>query len=125
MSRHYKKHTKKNKFKRNSWATRDLIQLAIGFVPVIFVIVIITRHYIGNILLENYGIKTRAVVTNVVNGTGRFHRACYLYEFMIGGECYTGNSLIDKSEKDRVGDSIDVLYLDFWPSTTRPTSFFE
>ena len=79
----------------------------------------------GNILLENYGIKTRAVVTNVVNGTGRFHRACYLYEFMIGGECYTGNSLIDKSEKDRVGDSIDVLYLDFWPSTTRPTSFFE
>lgn len=125
MSRHYKKHTKRSKFKKSPWTARTFILSAIESIPIIFLMAIFARYHIGNILLKNYGKKTRAVVTNVVNGKGRFHSPCYLYEFMIKGEYYTGNSLIEKSEKGRIGDSIDVLYLDFCPSTTRPTYFFK
>lgn len=36
-----------------------------------------------------------------------------MYEFMIGDKTYTGNSLIEVGNKERVGDSIEVLYFKF------------
>lgn len=48
-----------------------------------------------------------------------------MYEFMIGDKTYTGNSLIEVGNKERVGDSIEVLYFKHAPFFNRPTSFYE
>lgn len=48
-----------------------------------------------------------------------------IYEFMIGDKTYTGNSLIEVGNEERIGDSIEVLYFKHAPFFNRPTSFYE
>ena len=79
-----------------------------------------------NSFLKHYGKRCKAVITE--NGTSLFHRYTpneYIYEFMIGDKTYTGNSLIEVGNKERVGDSIEVLYFKHAPFFNRPIYFYE
>ena len=76
--------------------------------------------------LKHYGKRCKAVITE--NGTSWVHRYTpnnYKYEFMIGDKTYTGNSLIEVGNKERVGDSIEVLYFKHAPFFNRPIYFYE
>ena len=48
-----------------------------------------------------------------------------IYEFMIGDKTYTGNSLIEVGNEERIGDSIEVLYFKHAPFFNRPIYFYE
>ena len=55
-------------------------------------------------MLKHYGSQCKAVITD--NESSLIHRYttnCYLYEFSVGDETYTGNSLIEVGNKDKIG----------------------
>lgn len=57
-------------------------------------------------MLKHYGSQCKAVITD--NESSLIHRYttnCYLYEFSVGDETYTGNSLIEVGNKDKIGDT--------------------
>jgi hypothetical protein len=47
-----------------------------------------------------------------------------MYSFSYNGNEYKGNSLINSST-GKPGDSIEVVFLEAYPSINRPTSFFK
>ena len=54
-------------------------------------------------MLKHYGSQCKAVITD--NESSLIHRYttnCYLYEFSVGDETYTGNSLIEVGNKDKM-----------------------
>ncbi len=80
---------------------------------------------VGLLLLKYNGIKTKGVInSHLSSGRGRYTTICNKYEFWYNGEKYEGNSQIPENP-DVVGDSIDIVFLDFWPSFNRPVSYFE
>lgn len=77
-------------------------------------------------LLRHYGKRCKAVITeNETSWRHRYTTNDYQYEFMIGDKTYTGNSLIEVGNEERIGDSIEVLYFKHAPFFNRPTSFYE
>lgn len=82
---------------------------------------------IGASVLKHHGSKIKAMITsNESSWWGRYTSINYLYEFTINGKTYTGNSLIkvEENNSNHIGDSIEVLYFDFWPSFNRPIYFY-
>jgi hypothetical protein len=79
---------------------------------------------VGLILLQTHGTKTKAVVSSMVISSIKYGHPKYLYVFQYEGKEYSGNSLIEEKDTYRVGDSIDVLFLDFWPTMNRPTYYY-
>ena len=66
--------------------------------------------------------------TRTANESSLFHRWTtnnYLYEFSVGDKTYTGNSLIEVGQENRIGDTIEVLYFEHIPSFNRPVYFYE
>lgn len=77
-------------------------------------------------ILKNHGSRCEATITsNESSLVHRFTSNNYLYEFSIRDKTYTGNSLIKVGNKEKIGDTIEVLYFDFFPSFNRPISFYE
>ncbi|CAA9196815.1 hypothetical protein FLA105534_01330 [Flavobacterium bizetiae] len=89
------------------------------------------KHPIQDSLLLKNGKTIRAVIINErgYNGKGGFiskeengDPIVYKYRFTINGKEYTGDS---QSTKFSIGDSIDVLYLESFPSVNRPTYYLQ
>lgn len=76
-------------------------------------------------ILKTGGAKTTGVITPYYSdGYYRGVKRNFFYEFEYNGRRYEGNSLIPK-DSDVVGDSIEILFFEFWPSFNRPVSYFE
>ena len=77
------------------------------------------------LMLKYLGTKTIGIInSDLSRGTGRYARICNMYEFEYKGTIYEGNSQIPENQ-DIIGDTISVVFLDFWPSVNRPASCFE
>ena len=77
-------------------------------------------------VLKHYGIKSKAVITdNESSLVHRYTTNSYLYEFRVGDRYYSGNSLIEVGNKDKIGDTIEILYFEHWPSFNRPIYFYK
>lgn len=105
----------KKKHYRISASKTFPIRLTIGNVYFSICVVIILYSVISALILtpilKHYGSQSKAVITD--NESSLFHRYttnCYLYEFYVGDETYTGNSLIEVGNKDKIGDTIEILY---------------
>ena len=80
---------------------------------------------VGNFLLRINGVKTYAVITAEPSSYARrYTKVYYMYSFSYNGNEYKGNSLINSST-GKPGDSIEVVFLEAYPSINRPTSFFK
>lgn len=78
------------------------------------------------IVLKHYGNRCKAVITST--GTSWLHRYSrndYQYEFNVENKYYTGNSLIEVGNEDKIGDTIDVLYFRYFPTFNRPVYFYK
>lgn len=95
------------------------------FLPVGCVLALIAKTCIGLVLLQTIGTETKAVVIPVITYTKIRSNPKYLYEFKYNGNEYNGNSLIKEEEHQRVGDTINIVFLEFWPSMNRPTYYFK
>ena len=87
-------------------------------------IFLIIRASVGLVLLKTNGVRTKALVTSTVVSLIRWGDPRYVYVFKYNGEEYTGNSLIEEKDYQRVGDSIEIVYLKYWPSMNRPVDSF-
>ena len=77
------------------------------------------------LMLKYFGTKTIGIInSDLSRGTGRYARICNMYEFEYKGTIYEGNSQIPENQ-DIIGDTISVVFWDFWPSVNRPASCFE
>jgi len=86
----------------------------------------IITYLLENVLLINYGICRKAVITNNESTwSSRFTQQCLMYEFKCNGKSYWGNSLIDASDKSKIGDSICIVFLKSYPRYNRSVSFFD
>ena len=94
--------------------------LAIIFIS--FFALFFLKIAIGNFLLKRQGICTKSILTSEVEKV-RNHKPTLVYNFWVNGEKYDGNSNIE--ELNKVGDSICVVYLKWYPNINRPTSYFE
>lgn len=77
-------------------------------------------------ILKHHGKKCKAIIT--ANESSLVHRYTsnnYLYEFSIGDEAYTGNSLIKVGNEENIGDTIEILYFKCMPFFNRPIYFWE
>ena len=77
-------------------------------------------------VLKYHGSRCKAIIT--ANESSLVHRWTsnnYIYEFSLKNKTYTGNSLIKVGNKDKIGDTVEVLYFEFIPSFNRPLSFYE
>lgn len=77
-------------------------------------------------ILEHWGEQTEATITS--NTSTLFHRwsvSCYMYEFGLNGQNYTGNSLIKEDESDSIGKKIKVYYFKKFPSFNKPLSYYD
>lgn len=105
------------------------IRITIGKVYFCFCLCIIIYALSTPILttiLKYHGNKCEAIITS--NESSFVHRWTsnnYLYEFRVGDKTYTGNSLIEVGNKDKIGDTIKVLYFELIPSFNRPVKFYE
>lgn len=75
--------------------------------------------------LQHYGDRCKATIT--ADESSRFHRWTtnnYIYEFHVDGKTYTGNSLIEVGNNDKIGDTIEVLYFKHLPAFNRPVYFY-
>lgn len=118
----YKKSPKK---KKKKITLKDKLTLVFFWgLPVGFVLFLLIKTGVGLILLQTHGTKTKALVTSSVVYTKIRSNPHYLYTFQYEGNHYEGNSLIEEKDIYRVGDSIDVLFLEFWPSMNRPTYYW-
>jgi len=78
------------------------------------------------VILKHHGNRCKGTIT--ANESSLVHRWTsnnYLYEFSLGNKTYTGNSLIKVGNNDKIGDTITVLYFEFFPSFNRPVTFYE
>lgn len=90
----------------------------------LFILYVFGGYFAKNILLINYGMCKRAVMTNNKSTwTSRFSQQNLMYEFECDGKLYRGNSLIN--DESRVGDSICIVYLGSFPNINRSVSFFD
>jgi hypothetical protein len=76
-------------------------------------------------ILQHYGVCKYALITsNLSTWTKRYTNMNYLYEFSYKGKVYRGNSLIH-DDPSKVGDSICIVFLEFYPRINRPLSYFK
>lgn len=117
---------RKNNKKQNKTFSFSLLLGKVLFVFTICVLIYVVLTPFFNLLLLNYGARTNAVVTqNETSWRHRYTSNNYEYEFLVGGKMYTGNSLINVENKDRIGDSVVILYLPCFPYYNRPMSYFD
>lgn len=121
-----------NKKKRQIKAQSKMfpIKLTIGNVWFSFCVVVIMyalfSAFILSPILKHYGIKSKAVITDIESSlVHRYTTNSYLYEFRVGDRYYSGNSLIEVGNKDKIGDTIEILYFEHWPSFNRPIYFYK
>jgi hypothetical protein len=79
------------------------------------------RSIIGDILLKSKGKCKMAILTNEKNRV-RSKKSTLFYEFYIENRKYNGNSLEEDLRK--VGDSICVVYIKYFPGINRPIKYF-
>ena len=76
--------------------------------------------------LEKKGTRTRGVMTSISSNlqyVTSTDNGFNVYEFDYEGKRYKGISEIPFT-LDVVGDSIDIVFFEFWPDFNRPKSFF-
>ncbi|WP_044077541.1 hypothetical protein, partial [Prevotella sp. oral taxon 317] len=104
---------------------RDFIGRLLVYACVGWILYHVVFYFVGNFLLRINGVKTYAVITAEPSSYARrYTKVYYMYSFSYNGNEYKGNSLINSST-GKPGDSIEVVFLEAYPSINRPTSFFK
>ena len=104
---------------------RDFIGRLLVYACVGWILYHVVLYFVGNFLLRINGVKTYAVITAEPSSYARrYTKVYYMYSFSYNGNEYKGNSLINCST-GKPGDSIEVVFLEAYPSINRPTSFFK
>lgn len=104
---------------------RDFIGRLLVYTCVGWILYHVMLYFVGNFLLRINGVKTYAVITAEPSSYARrYTKVYYMYSFSYNGNEYKGNSLINSST-GKPGDSIEVVFLEAYPSINRPTSFFK
>ena len=104
---------------------RDFIGRLLVYACVGWILYHVVLYFVGNFLLRINGVKTYAVITAEPSSYARrYTKVYYMYSFSYNGNEYKGNSLINSST-GKPGDSIEVVFLEAYPSINRPTSFFK
>lgn len=106
------------------------IKITIGHVLFYFCLCIIVYALVVTpiltVILKHQGNRCKAIITaNESSWVHRYTSNNYLYEFCVGDKTYTGNSLIKVGNKEKIEDTIEVLYFEFYPSFNRPIYFYE
>lgn len=107
--------------KIKAWLFMIVLMLVIGHM--------FLKHPIQDSLLLKNGKSIKGIIINErgYNGKGSFllkeengDAIIYKYTFNIQGESYTGDS---QSSNFSLGDSIEVIYLESFPSINRPAYY--
>ena len=113
---------------RNKFSLRDKLFLIFIANPLGWLFIIFVIAYGKDLIIDTFGTRTRALITYrlTIPSRGSGSRE-FIYEFEYDGKIYDGNSRIDSKCRSRVGERIDVLFLEFLPSINKPanTSFGE
>ncbi|MCR4773442.1 MAG: hypothetical protein K5854_03690 [Prevotella sp.] len=88
---------------------KDKILSVIAILPWIYFLLV---YPIALQILKWDGVRTKAIITADPGGYYKGTKWYLYYEFWYNGERYRGNSQIPKNP-DVVGDSIDIVFLDF------------
>lgn len=119
----------KNKIRKNAHFKSFPIKMSVGKVYFCFCLCVLIYALsvpILTVLLKYYGSRCEAIITSTESSlVHRYTSNNYLYEFRLGEKTYTGNSLIQVGNKDKIGETIQVLYFEFFPSFNRPVTFYE
>ena len=117
----------KRRGKKDAHSKTFPIKITIGLFLLLFVhhnICFVNTNF--NFYTETSRARCKATITaNESSWVHRWTSNNYLYEFNVGDKTYIGNSLIKVGNKEKIGDSIEVLYFEFMPSFNRPVSFYE
>ena len=86
----------------------------------------VTLWVVGNnILLPLFGECHEAVIINKhVKPVTRYHTHTLAYEFWLNGKRYTGDSGEDEKLQNRIGSSICIVYLPYFPNTNEAVNYF-
>ena len=101
---------------------RDLIGRLLVYACVGWILYHVVLYFVGNFLLRISQVSYAG--THSSNLLGFCLKVYYMYSFSYNGNEYKGNSLINSSTR-KPGDSIEVVFLEAYPSINRPTSFFK
>ena len=115
--------TQKKKNKKKFYIYLFLLLLFCSPLGWILIIFIIAKG--EEFLLKKYGCRTKAIVTSrtLINSRA-VSTPHYVFEFFYDDKFYEGNSLIEVKNKERVGDTIEVVFLKFLPERNRPIYFW-
>lgn len=119
-----KKPIRKKAHFKTSPIKMSLAKVYFGFCLCVLIYALSTP--ILTVILKHHGNRCKGTIT--ANESSLVHRWTsnnYLYEFSLGNKTYTGNSLIKVGNNDKIGDTITVLYFEFFPSFNRPVTFYE
>jgi hypothetical protein len=110
------------KQRKNSKST---IRKILSLWPILILFSIFAYTSIANFVVKHFGICKKALITSDLSTwSSRYTNMNYLYEFSYKGKVYCGNSLIH-DDPSKVGDSICVVFLEFYPRINRPLSYFK
>ena len=105
--------------KQKAGKTKRIIIILFVLSPILFVIFNILKWPIYNSLLDNYGVKTEAIIINEKNIIGKgiiTQQFSYSYEFYANKKYYKGDS---KNKKYKIGNKLEVEYLKSFPEIHR------
>ena len=112
----------KKKQNRNKLSVRAKLFLIFAN-PFGWLFILIMIAYGKDIAIYTFGTKTRALITYRLSNSSRGDASQqFIYEFEYNGKIYDGNSRIDSKCRSRVGERIDVLFLEFLPSINKPAN---
>lgn len=116
-----------HKAKSKSFSILNVIAKVLFYMALCVVIYALIIIPILTSVLKHHGIRCEAIITSGESAPfyTRYSTNDYLYEFTIDEKTYTGNSLIKVGNTYKIGDSIEILYFNKWPSFNRPISYYD
>ncbi len=98
---------------------RMVLYVIIALIPILFLSFSILKWPIYNLILNEYGLRTKAEIINEKNILGKgviTEMYTYSYEFNINGKTYKGDS---GDRKYKVGNNLEIEYFEIYPEINR------
>ena len=119
----------KKKAKRKKTSSKKSLCEIIGIIYFIICVGLVAYIAIGVpillSILKKHGTKTDAFITSTIIGGHRYTTPSYGYEFYVDDKIYGGNSLVEERDSNKIGNKIQILYLDWLPWFNRHVYYFD
>jgi len=100
---------------------KTLVTLFFTF-TILFLIYLIGKTVIGNVLLKGQGVCKMAVLSSKTTRI-KYQKSTLVYSFTVGNKQYEGNSL--EEDLSKIADSVCIVYMHALPSINRPVRYFK